>query len=569
MDNQSMHPAEQYCEDVLSGQIVACEWVKLACQRQKLDLERQKSPSFKWHFDRSRADRVIKFARYCKHTEGEWAGQPIDLSPSDQFMCWVVFGWIDDEGQRRYREVYEEKARKNAKTTKLAVIGLYLLDSDKEEGARVFCAATKLDQARLLHQAADQMVKRSPGLRHRIKSMKDNLHVLDTFSKFEPLSSDSETLDGLNVSGGLIDELHAHPTGELKDIIETAMGARRQPLLWSITTAGKRREGICWETRQYAIEVLKSAAKGEPIDDTFAAFIYCIDEGDDIFDEKVWEKANPNLNISVKIDDMRRLANKARSSGRVKAAFMRLRLGVWTGESDKAISEMAWKACDTKPIIALNPKKKARCWLGFDLSSRVDLTALVEFYPAKGGFFELIPHFWIPEDSITEREIANRDLLMQWVKAGYIKTTPGNIVRYKYVRREIRDIAKRARVEEIAGDSWNATQFMTQLEDDGFTVWSIPQTIRALAHPTKEFEGMVLDKKLRHGGHPVLEWNAMNLAWKEDESGNIRPSKKRSTGKIDGIMATINCVARWLERNNTNGPRNDHSRNSGFKLEVI
>lgn len=564
-----MHVAEQYCEDVLSGKIVACEWVKLACKRQKLDLQRQKDPAFRWHFDQSRAERVIKFALYCRHTEGEWAGQPIVLSPSDQFMCWVVFGWIDDQGQRRFKEVYEEKARKNAKTTKLAVIGLYLLDADKEQGARVYCAATKFEQATLLHGAAVQMVARSPQLRKRVKAHKNNLHVLDTFSKFEPLAADAETLDGLNISGGLLDELHAHPNGELKDIIETAMGSRRQPLLWSITTAGKRREGVCWETRQYAIEVLKSAARGEPIDDTFAAFIYCIDEGDDVFDEKVWEKANPNLNISVKIDDMRRLANKAKSSPRVKAAFMRLRLGIWTGEADKAISELAWKACSTAPDLDYLRKRKARCWLGFDLSSRVDLTALVQFFPSKGGFIDVVPHFWIPEESLAERDLQNHALIEQWVKAGYIKTTPGNIVRYKYVRKAIRQISKEFRVQEIAGDAWNATQFMTQLEDDGFEVWAIPQTIRALAHPTKEFEGMVLDKKLRHGGHPVLEWNAMNLAWKEDESGNIRPSKKRSAGKIDGIMATINCVARWLERKNNDVARNDHNRTVGFKLEVI
>lgn len=565
-----MHPAEQYCADVLCGKVVACEWVKLACQRQVNDLARAGTdPKFKWHFDPARAERVIRFATYCRHTEGEWAGQPIVLSPSDQFMCWVVFGWIDDQGQRRFREVYEEKGRKNAKTTKLAVIGLYLMDADSEEGARVYCAATKLDQARLLHSAATQMVSRSPSLRKRIKTHKDNLHNLTTYSKFEPLSSDSETLDGLNISGGLLDELHAHPTGELKDIIETAMGSRRQPLLWSISTAGKRREGVCWETRQYAIEVLKSAARGTPIDDTFAAFVYCIDEGDDPFNEAVWEKANPNLNISVKIDDMRRLANKAKSSPRVKAAFMRLRLGIWTGDADKAISELAWKACSTAPNLDYLRQRKARCWLGFDLSSRVDLTSLVQLFPAKGGYFDVIPHFWIPEESLTERDLQNHELMVQWVKAGYIKTTPGNLVRYKYVRREIRQIAKQYRVQEIAGDAWNATQFMTQLEDDGFDVWGIPQTIRVLAPPTKEFEGLILDKKLRHGGHPVLEWNAMNLAWKEDESGNIRPSKKRSAGKIDGVMALINCLARWMERKSTEGPASDHNRNAGFKLVSI
>lgn len=564
-----LHVAEKYCEDVLSGKIVACEWVKLACQRQKIDLDRQENdPSFRWRFDRARAERVIRFALFCRHTEGEWAGQPIELSPSDQFMVWVVFGWIDAEGQRRFREVYEEKGRKNAKTTKLAVIGLYLLDADKEEGARVYCAATKLEQAEVLHGAACNMVRRSPSLRKRIKISKNNLSILDTFSKFEPLGSNSETLDGLNISGGLIDELHAHPDGEVKDIIETAMGSRRQPLLWSITTAGKERAGVCWETREYAIETLKSAVKGEPIDDTFAAFIYCIDEGDDIFDESVWVKANPNLEISVKLSDMRRLANKSKTSLRVRAAFKRLRLGVWTGEDDdKAISEQEWKACDAAISIDLLKKKKARCWLGFDLSTRRDVTALVQFFPFRGGF-EVVPHFWIPEGSL-EGDMKNKDLILKWVKAGYINTTPGNVIRYKFVRQEIKRIAKQYRVQEIAGDAWNATQFMTQLEDDGFNVWAIPQNWSALSEPCKIFETMIADKRLRTGGHPVLEWMAMNLRWKYDDNGNFRPAKKKSSGKIDGISALINAIARYTARNNNDGAKNDPNRNAGFKLVTI
>lgn len=563
-----MHTAEQYCEDILTGKIASCEWVKLACQRQVNDLARVGvDPSFPWKFSKPHAERVISFFRYCRHTEGEWAGQPIELTPSDQFMVWVVYGWIDDEGQRRFREVYEEKARKNAKSTKLAGLGIYHLDADGEQGARVYCAATTLAQAEVIHGYAVTMVRRSPSFRNKIKIMKNNLHVLNTYSKFEPLAGDSETLDGLNISAGFLDELHAHKSGEVYDIIETAMGSRRQPLLWSITTAGKERKGICWEVRDYAISVLKGVRDDKPYDDTFAAFIYCLDEGDDIFDEANWIKANPNIGISPKLADMRRLANKAKGSLRAKAAFMRLRMGIWTGESDKAISEQAWKECASPVNLDYLRKRKARCWLGFDLSSRVDLTALVQFFPVKGGF-EIVPHFWIPEESIEERDFENKDQIRRWVSQGYIKTTPGNIVRYKFVRKEIRSIAKQYRVQEIAGDAWNATQFMTQLEDDGFNVWAIPQTIRALAHPTKEFEGMVIDKRLRHGGHPVLEWNAMNLAWKEDESGNIRPSRKRSSGKIDGIMALINCIARWLDRNGE-GQRNDPNRNVGFKLETI
>jgi phage terminase large subunit-like protein len=313
--------------------------------------------------------------------------------------------------------VYEEKARKNAKTTKLAALGNYMLDSDGEDGARVYCAATKLDQARLLHKIASQMVRKSPALRKYIAIHKDNLHVDDTFSRFEPLGRDSETLDGLNPSCALIDEYHAHDDSEIKDVIEGGMGARRQPLIWTITTAGKKREGPCWELRDYAAEVLKSAIRGDCINEQFAAFIYCIEDNDDPFDEKVWQKANPNLNISVKLEDLRAIARKAERQPRVRAQFLQKRLGVWTGEVDSWIPMPVWNACKVPPFEFADLAKKEgvrpRAWLGFDLSAVIDMTALVALIPFQGKL-HLKPYFFLAEGLLDDHSVKNYRLYRDW-----------------------------------------------------------------------------------------------------------------------------------------------------------
>jgi phage terminase large subunit-like protein len=578
--SRQLHPAEQYVDDILSGKIVSNQYIRWACERHRKDLARVGKPGFPYHHDPERAQRVIDFAAaFCRHVEGEWAGDPIVFSPADQFMVWVVFGWVCDMPDpsglrpRRFREVYEERARKNAKTTTKAALGLYLLDADGEEGARIYCVATKLEQARLLHRIATQMARKSPDLRRYVQIHKDNLHVEDTFSRFEPLGQDSETLDGLNPSAGIVDEYHQHKTSELKDVLETGMGARRQPLMLTISTAGKRREGPCWELREYAVEVLKSAARGDCINERFAAFVYCIEDDDDPFDEKNWGKANPNLDISVKREDLRAMAKKAQFQPRFRAGFLQKRLGVWTGEVDSWIPEPAWNACQVKPfslsdLIERSKGRRVRTWLGFDLSTRKDLTALIEWTPCAGRLY-LTPYFFLPQAALDSDETPNIRLYRDWHKAGLITATPGNVIRYKFVRRQIRDIrreSKRREIVDIAGDAWNATQFMTDLEDDGFSVWAVPQTIRALAEPAKEFEDLVADKKIAHPGHPVLNWMVQNVRVRRDENQNPLPSKKKSAGKIDGVAAAINALARFMARKQ---PETTGKGNVGFRLETL
>src|SRR5512139_1249755 len=295
-----MWTAEQYIDDVVAGRVVACHWVQAACQRHVDDLKHGAERGL--HFDREAAEHVLKFFTILKHSKGEWAGRPLVLEPWQQFLIWTLFGWKRADGTRRFRTAYIEVARKNGKSTIGAGVGLYLLAADGEPGAEIYSAATKRDQARITHLEAVRMVKASPMLRKRIRTFRDNLNIEGTASKFEPLGADADTLDGLNIHGAIIDEIHAHKTREVWDKLDTGTGARRQPLMFGITTAGYDRQSLCWTLNEYSKKVLDGVIE----DDTFFALIYTLDDGDDWQDETTWIKANPNLKVSKKNDDLRR-----------------------------------------------------------------------------------------------------------------------------------------------------------------------------------------------------------------------------------------------------------------------
>jgi phage terminase large subunit-like protein len=576
------HAAEAYVDDILSGRIVSNQYIRLACQRHRRDLTRVGTPGFPYRHDPERAQKVIDFAaKFCRHVEGEWAGKPVDLTPADQFMMWVVFGWVCTERDggiypRRFREVYEEKARKQGKTLKLAVLGLYLLDADGEEGARVYCAATKLDQARLLHRVATRMVHKSSSLKRVIKANKDNLHVEDTFSRFEPLGQDSDTLDGLNPSAALVDEYHKHKTNEVKNVLDTGMGTRRQPLLWTITTAGGQRRGPCWDLRTYAVQVMKSAEEGQCINERFASFIYALEDDDDPWEERNWVKANPNLDVSIKMDFLRTQAAKAQHIPAERSKFLQKHLGFWSGEVDAWITERDWNACRVPPftlddLAERAGKKRLRCWFGIDLSTRKDLTALVQLIPCKGRLY-VRPFFYLPESALgDDGESRNRELYRAWAKTGHLTITPGRSIRYSYVRdrlRDIRDGEKRCRIVEVASDPWNAKDLLDQLEDDDFNCIGVPQNIASMTQPTKEFEVMVAEGKIAHDGHPIMAWMVSNVRISKDQNDNFKPNKQNSAGKIDGVSATLNALARYMARRQTDGSKSPN-RVVGFKLETM
>lgn len=533
----SARVAKKYIADVLAGKATACKWVRLFCERHEKDLKRGTKRGL--YFDEEEAERVLRFFDFLRHSKGEWGGQAFILSPWEQAYLWVLFGWRKKDGSRRFRISYLEVARKNGKSTLAAGVALYLLDGDKEPGAEVYSAATKRDQAKIVHGEACRMVRASTMLKQFITVRTDNMFVLDTNSKFEPLSSDYNSLDGLNIHGAIVDEVHAHKTRDLWDILETATGARRQPLMFAITTAGVSRQGICRELHDYLEKVLEGSLE----DDSFCGIIFTLDEEDDYTDERVWVKANPNLGVSVKLDDLRDKIRKAREAPAALNAFLRLHMNVWTQAETRWIDPDAWAACGEQT--PLEDLRKEPCYAGLDLSSTTDISAFVLKFPRTG---DALGWFWIPEDEMEKRERRDRVPFSAWVLHGYVEATPGNVIDYEYIRQRIKQVASEFRgLREIGYDPWNATQLAIQLEEDGFQVVPVRQGFQTLSPAAKELEREIMSGELKHGGNPVLRWMAANVVLAIDPAENIKPDKAKSAERIDGIVALCMAISRQIQ----------------------
>lgn len=557
--------AEQYIQDVKFEVIPSCKWVRLCVERHICDLKKygEKECNGIW-FDRQAGEHVIDFFHnFLVHSKGEWAGQLFFLQPWQQFILWCIFGWKNGQ-YRRFRTAYLEVPRKNGKTTLMSGIGIYLLDADGEPGAEIYSAATKRDQARISHGEACRMVKASPFLAKRITIYRDNLHVVKTSSKFEPLGADSDTMDGLNVHGALIDELHAHKNRGVWDVLETATGSRRQSLQVAITTSGHDRHSICWEQNQYVQKILEGIIN----DETYWGIIYTLDktiiknengseveEDEDYKDENLWIKANPNLGVSVKIDDLQRIVNKASQVPSAENSCKRLRFDIWTESITKWISSNIWNAC-TFSVDPVKLKGRA-CYGGLDLSSNTDLSAWVMVFPPlipleEGGKYEVLCRFFLPEDNMRERVHHDKVPYDVWVKQGYITTTPGNIIDYDFILDQIEKDMADYEIRELAFDRWGSQKITTDLQNIGFEVEGKKNLIQfgqgfgSMSAPTKELEKMVLAKEIAHGGNPVLSWMMSNIAIRTDPAGNKKPDKEKSTEKIDGIVALIMAIGRSM-----------------------
>src|SRR5579883_180886 len=537
-------PAEKYAGDVAAGRIVASKWVRLACERHLRDLRTGRDRGLV--FDRAAAQHALDFFGFLRHSKGEWSGSQFALEPWQQFIVWSLFGWKRAAtGLRRFRVAHVEVARKNGKSTLCAGIGLYLFFADGEPGAEVYCAATKKDQAKIVYEEAVRMRSASPALAKRIAKFRDNMNVPGTASKFEPLGSDEDTLDGLNIHGAIVDELHAHKNRLLWDVLDTATGARRQALIFAITTAGFNRESICWSQHEYGEKVLEGIVE----DDTFFPFIAALDPGDDWQDEKNWPKANPNLGVSVKLDDLRRLAHKASQDPSALNSFLRLRLNVWTSSETAAIKAEDWRACSG---VAGADLAGRLCYVAIDLSSTEDVAAMVKLFPPDDEEepYQVLCNFWVPAENV-ERKIAEHRVPYDvWIRQGYLQTTEGNVIDYDVIQEQLLADCERYQVREIAFDPWNATQFANNLQKAGIDpeiLVKFPQTISMFAEPTKRLLGQLIpSRRLNHFANPVLAWMSLNLLVKEDNNGNRRPVRGSARGKVDGMVALIMALGRAI-----------------------
>ncbi len=528
---------------------------RLAYERHLRDLERQGTPDFPFVFDVAAAERIVRFFGYLRHYKGEWAGKPILLQRWQQFVLGSSFGWRHVEtGLRRFRKDWDEIPRKNGKSLIGGGVLLYGTFFDGEAGAEGYAFATKKDQAKkIVWLDAKKMAENSPHLARRVKTNAVAIFRESQAQRAEYLGRDSQTQDGLNPHIAVGDEIHAMKDRNIVDVVETAMGARRQPKMFNITTAGNDRNTIGWELHEYSVAVLEGTA----VDETWFAFIAAADPDDDPFDERTWWKANPNLGVSVKIDDLRSLAAKAEHSPGALATFMQKRNNIWVSSAQKAIPPHVWTA-SAGPLDWRQLRESCRGRRGVpgvDLSTKVDITAEVWVFPDEDGGVTLVPYFWLPEDRVELR--TNRDRLQyrEWVKAGAITTIPGSLIKQSVMRESLNEHAELYRPIQAVNehgtqlgpmyglDPWNSSELEGWLEEDGWVAVPLRQGHQSLGAPSRTLTELHADGTDRHGNHPVLTWMAGNLVWRFDANGNFVPDKKRSPEKIDGISAAVNGLA--------------------------
>lgn len=496
----------------------------------------RKPPPGSW-FDDQAAQRALDVFRSLKHTKGEWAGKSFDPEPWQAEVISKVFGSKRPDGQRQYRIVYIEVPRKNGKSTLAAGFGCVLLYSDREPGAEVYSCAADRDQAAIVFEQAKQMVLNHEEFGPVSEVYRRSIVYRAQQRTWRVLSADAPTKHGLNAHGIIFDELHAQPNRELWDVMTTSTGARRQPLIVAITTAGWDRHSICWELHEYACKI----RDGILTDDSFLPVIFAADEKDDWTAPATWQKANPSYDVTVKADYLAAECDRAKMSPAYQNTFRRLHLNQWTEQADRWIDLALWDMNDAPPD--LDALKGQTCYGGLDLSTTTDLSALVLVFPRLDGF-DVIPHFWAPLERIRQRSKRDRVPYDQWEADGILTATPGDVVDYAFIRQQVLDIMAQYDLRELAFDPWNAIQLATQLGEEGVTMVEVRQGFASLSAPTKELMTLLLAKKLRHGGHPILRWNASNVAVKQDPAGNLKPDKSQSTERIDGIVALIMALSR-------------------------
>lgn len=546
--NEYVERSQQYMRDVLDGTIPTCKWTRLAVQRQADDLLREPSEDWPWVFDADRALRPCAFIELLPHIKGKWAreGQLLNLEPWQCFILTTVFGWVHHQTNlRRFLEAYEEEARKNGKSAKGSGLLLYMLTADNEHGAECYTAATTRDQARIVFDDAKAMAERSPGLRTHlgVAIMQHSLTVAHTHSKAAPLASEGSTLDGLNVHFALLDELHAHKTRAVYDVIDSARGAREQSLLWTITTAGTDRSGICYERRTHVTKILDRVVQDERV----FGIIYTLDDGDDHFDPAVWIKANPNLGKSVQLDDLMAQASKASAMPSALSNFLTKRLNVWVSGESPWMDMRAWDRCaDTS--MQLSDFLGERCWMGLDLAQKKDFAALCLVFE-RNGVWHVCTRLYLNELAVQESGNAH---LSGWARAGHVQVTDGDITDFDVLADDLRSYCRMFDVQEIAFDPALSMYFAGKLIEEGLPLVEIAQRALFFTPPLIQVENLVLEKKLKFDGNPVMTWMVSNLVVKVSKFNELRsPTKERPENKIDGPMAMLMALGRALQQDHS------------------
>lgn len=535
--------ARDYATQVLDGTIPACKWLKLAVQRHLDDLEKARKRDFLFRFDKIKAARVCAFVEALPHIKGKWAGQDIQLSPWQIFIWTTVFGWVrKSDGMRRFREAYIEVPRKNGKSMQAAAVGLYMFAADGEPGAEVYSGATTEKQAWEVFRPARLMAKKAEGFcdYYGAAVNSSNISILDRACKFEPVIGTPG--DGPSPHCAIVDEFHEHKSPEQYDSHITGMGARTQPLMLVITTAGSNLAGPCYDKRQQITKILEGVFDNDEI----FGCIWTLDDDDEWSDFRNWPKANPNFGVSV-FEDYLRSRHKEAIQRASRQNIVRCKhLNQWMHADTAWMDMLAWRKC-ADSTLSMDEFNGRPCWMSLDLASKIDLAALCLLFKetndlGQENYVAFVKHY-LPEE---QAESEDRAHYAGWAKEGWITLTPGNVIDFSYIKDDMRDFAGRFQVLEVPFDPFQATQLSTEMLDEGFPMVEVGATVKNFSEPMKEFEKLVVSGRFRFNGDPVLTWMASNVVGHVDKKDNIYPNKERGENKIDGVVAIIMAMSRAM-----------------------
>lgn len=495
----------------------------------------------------SLADRKVAWINRLTHTKGTFAGQPFHLRGWQERIIRQLFE-VNAGGRRRYRTMLLMLPRKNGKSEICAALALDGLLNDDERGAEVYSAAADRDQASIVFNVAAAMIRNDQELSRQCDIHESHKRILHrkSGSVYRAISAESYSKHGFNASRIVYDELHAAPSRDLWDVLVSSVGARDQPLMIAISTAGYDRHSILWEIYQHA----KKVAENPALDPSFLPIIYEAPPEADWTDEDVWTTCNPALGDFRSLEEMRIAAARAAQIPAQQNSFRRLYLNQWTESATRWLSLEAWDACQGEQA----PLEHQTCYVGVDLSTTTDLTALVGVFPIAGGGYDVKAEFFCPEARLKERVTRDRVPYDEWARTGWLTVTPGEVVDYQAVRRRLLAWHTAYDLREIAYDPWNATMLITQLgEEDGLTCVPCRQGFASLSAPSKTLEAAILARTLRHDGNPIMRWMISNVSIESDPAGNIKPSKAKSTERIDGVVALVMAADRY-DRNGATPP---------------
>ncbi len=525
----------EYWSKIESGEIQACRRLKQQYTKIVNEIHNPRDP---WVFDLERASQPIEFIeRFCKHSKGKWIGKPVTLELFQKAKLQAVYGFIHKETRfRRAREVFTLVARKNGKSTEKAATGTYMLVGDGEGGSECYSVATKKDQARIVFSEAVNMVSQSPALTKHVKKRKSDLYFPVTFSKFEPLSSDSNSLDGLNVHNAIMDELHAIKDRNLYDVIKQAMSAREQPLLDMITTAGFVRECIFDSIYKYSCDVLDGTVE----DDRFLSFIYELDERNEWTDFRMWEKANPGLGTIKSYEELAANVERAKNDPDFLPTVLTKDFNV---RDTVAGTWLTFDQINNEETFTIDDIRDSYAVGGADLSSTTDLTCatLLIMKPDSDKKYVLQQYF-MPEELVEQRSREDKIPYDKWAERGLVTLCHGNRINYSDVTNWFIKMYEEYDIRPvwIGYDPWNSQYWLQEMQDKLFKMEIIRQGAQTLSQPMKELGAELSAKNINYNNHPILKWCLTNTSARRDINNNIRPDKgQNQRQRIDGAVSLL------------------------------